>query len=203
MSVDQKKIASYYRKYPTVKAILDLLAPPESKNNRKVTYIDNIEAKLEKRGVQTSRAEITAIFRLLDYAGCGTCIRGISGRRTRMEWAVNHTSLAGFAKEETKVAKKPKKAEKTPADPVVEDVTPKPIEPSKQGSLRNLDLIRAGMTHAEVVALLGCEGGMSRWQPKEPGHKTYAWDDERNRWVYFVSFDQNSVVTRVSMASVD
>ena len=113
MTADQKKLASYCREYPQVESILELLAPPASKNNLKVTYIDNIEEKLVKRGIEMSRSEIVAVFRLLDSAGCGTCIRGINGRRTRMEWAVEHTSLAGLAKAKIRDAKKPRARSKT------------------------------------------------------------------------------------------
>ena len=205
MVADQKKLASYCREYPNVESILELLAPPASKNNLKVTYIDNIEEKLVKRGIEMSRSEIVAVFRMLDSAGCGTCIRGINGKRTRMEWTVEHTSLAGLAKAKIRDAKKPRaKVKNGPVGLVVKDVIPTPQENQKQGSLRNLDLIRSGMTHQEVVTLLGCEGGVPGWnQPTEPGHKTYAWGDDRNRWVYFVTVDQDALVIKVSMTSID
>lgn len=205
MTVDQKKLTGYCREYPNVKSILELLAPPASKNNRKVTYIDNIEAKLVKGGIEMSRSEIVAVFRLLDSAGCGTCIRGINGRRTRMEWAVEHTSLAGLAKARIRDAKKPRaEVKKGTVGLSLKDAIPMPQENQKQGSLKNLDSIRTGMTLQEVVTLLGCEGGIPSWnQPKEPGHKTYAWGDDRSRWVYFVTVDQDALVTKVSMIAID
>jgi hypothetical protein len=205
MTVDQKKLTGYCLKYPNFESILGLLAPPAAKNNRKVTYIDNIEAKLVKGGIEMSRSEIVAVFRLLDSAGCGTCIRGINGRRTRMEWAVEHTSLAGLAKAKIRDAKKRRNEVKNGTIGfVVKDVIPTPQENKKQGSLKNLDLICSGMTHQEVVTLLGCEGGVPSWnQPKEPGHKTYAWGDDRSRWVYFVTVDQDALVIKVSMTSID
>lgn len=205
MPVNAKKLARLYREFSTVKAILDYFSTAETRKPADITYVDDIEADLKKAGVDTSRTEITTIFELLDFAGCGTYIRGARGKRSRIEWTVDYTSLAGIANGTGPAPAKRKATNEVNTEgPVEANKTLASADIPKKGSLKNLDQIRRGMTYADIVALLGREGGTPDWaQSKEPGHKTYTWGDERNRWIYFVTVNEHAVAIKVSMASID
>lgn len=71
---------------------------------------------------------------------------------------------------------------------------------SKPGQ-RNLDKICAGMPLFVVTALIG-KGGKPSWcQPEEEGYSTYTWADG-DRWIKFVTFDSDDIVTETSCASI-
>ena len=135
--IDEKKIQKMYAHNEQARTVLDLMA--KRSKAAKVTTVDTIQ-----KATGYDRANVIAMFRSLDAAGCGRFISGRQAYPSRFAWATNMVSVGKLAAkglkkesaaspiEETETLGPPVEAQLEPERGETPQVEPAPVAASPE-----------------------------------------------------------------------
>jgi hypothetical protein len=112
--IDFKRLRQLYASNPAARHVLDHFASRE--RNWRSTTVDRIHTNVLAEGADVSRADIIAVFRELEAAGCGSFKAGRKGWVSRFEWAVSFVSVGRAAAGETEQIEQIPEDERTEED---------------------------------------------------------------------------------------